>query len=162
MLRYRQPSLSVVWINSINFDGLARVIGLHAGRGFRTSFEGLVAHPTGLIHIGHLSRFHIFLEVGRHPIWSAETLNVIAFAAVPHSEAELSARTTLLLEACPIYEQKRRSVCFVRLSMGKLPVICYLVPDNWKVALDLRGFRGPRSCSGRLFQHAGVSEEELE
>jgi len=46
--------------------------------------------------------------------------------------------------------------------MGKLPVICYLVPDNWKVALDLRGFRGPRSCSGRLFQHAGVSEEELE
>lgn len=86
MLRYRQPSLSVVWINSINFDGLARVIGLHAGRGFRTSFEGLVAHPTGLIHIGHLSRFHIFLAVGRHPIWSAETLNVIAFAAVPHSE----------------------------------------------------------------------------
>lgn len=41
MLRYRQPSLSVVWINSINFDVLARVIGLHSGRGFRPSFEGL-------------------------------------------------------------------------------------------------------------------------
>ncbi len=42
MLRYRQPSLSAVWINSINFDVLARVIGLHSGRGgFRPSFEGL-------------------------------------------------------------------------------------------------------------------------
>ena len=48
--------------------------------------RGAVAHPTGLIHIGHLSRFLVALEVGRHPIWSAETLNAIAFGAVPYSE----------------------------------------------------------------------------
>ncbi|MFK4360859.1 hypothetical protein ABH939_004372 [Rhodococcus sp. 27YEA6] len=52
MLRYRQPSLSVVWINSINFDGFARVIGLHAGRGFRTSFEGLWRIQQALFILG--------------------------------------------------------------------------------------------------------------
>ena len=124
MLRYRQPSLSVVWINSINFDVLARVIGLHSGRGFRPSFEGLwrIQQALSILGICPDSLSPSKLVVTRSGQRKRRMPSRSERCRTPR--AELSARTTLLLEACPIYEQKRRSVCFVRLSMGKLPVIC--------------------------------------
>ena len=109
------------------------------------------------MHTGHLSRSAGLLHRSSNLAYPAKTpLQVVCDPATANF-VRLSGWPKLPSGPCSINEGKRLSVCFVHLSVGKLPVICYLDRDNWKIALDLHGSRGPKSCTGRLFQHAGVT-----